>query len=519
MRVQYRQLRSQPTLIGIQVGLILLLTPAIIGHPPVYETLWSEPGAYFYGTQVSMANDGDVLEMARGTSGVVFLTVAYFVTFKMIASGQHLEGEAEAILSAAHPRTVAVADMLTLIAYSVRILGPPILIGAVSFGTGAGTLRPTITVIAACALLVVTAVPLVYTSILAFRLIANTVLQTDLKRSFVLIPFVILMFVIFLRFRESVSLLATLPISWYADIALLGYIEGASASNAILALCFVPGIVGSSILLGGRIGEHLWLTAGVQQPTPNRPSRNRLRGARQLERILPRPVVAAVVTNWMRIGRHPRVFLYGGLLLVLTGSAGITAMQEFPDSAPLIVAIYGAAAVGVGVTLNPLGNEGRTLKATLTTRRGGKILLTGYVLSIAIPGGLLVCLATLGTALLTELSVLTRAVLAALGLALGFLSPFISIGIGTALPKFDGPDPTGSTTGEIPRLEAVLVFLLSMIGIGLPAAFGLYDANASGEPSYMLLAGPIATVLLGSAIGWLSFRYSIAAIERLELST
>ncbi|MFC4544004.1 hypothetical protein ACFO5R_18915 [Halosolutus amylolyticus] len=485
----------------------------------MYETLWSEPGAYSYGTRLSTASDREVLETVRGMAGVVFLITTYFVTFKMISNGEHLERESEAILSAATPRTLAVSDMLTLTAYSIRLLGAPVLIGAVSFGLGSGSVFPMIAVIAASSILVLTVVALVYPSILAARLLTDTVLQTRRKRSFVTVPLVLLMFVMFLEFRQSISLLSTMPIGWYADIALLAHLDEASITNALLALFSGPVAAGLSLLVVGRIGNRLWLTDRVQRSDPTLSNRRRFRGARGLERIISCPVFAAVLMNWMRISRQPRVFLYGGLVVVLTGGAGITAVREFPASAPLIVAIYGAVAVGVGATLNPLGNEGPALTAALTTRRGGEILLTGYALSAAIPGGLLVGIATLGTAVTVGTSLLTQSLLTVLGGVLGFLSPFISIGIGTALPKFSGTDPTDSAAVEIPRLEAVLVFLFSLVVIGVPAAFGLYDAGTRGELSFALLAGPIATVLLGSAIGWASFRYGVAAIGDLEITS
>lgn len=519
MRRQYRQQKLQPTLIVIQAGLILLIAPAIIGHPPVPEPLWSAAGAYLYGTQLSAGDGGQTLEGARGIAGLVFLVTVYFVTVRIVSNGHHLEEESEAILSAASPRTVAVSDMLTLAASSVRVLGPLILIGAVSFGLGAGTVSPTITAIVASAVLVLTVVALVYPTVLAVYLLMDVVVGRTYNRSFVTVPAVLLMMMVFLEFRRSISLLATLPLSWYADLALLGHIEAASTANAALALFFVPLAVGASVLVVGRLGEELWLREQARRNDPKRPTRNRFRGGRRLERIIPRPVFAAALMNWLRISRHPRVFLYGGLLLVLTGSAGITAMREFPESAPLLVAVYGATTVGAGATLNPLGNEGRALKGVLTTHRGGKMLLTGYALAVAVPGGVIVGLAAFGVAMMTDLSAGTRAVFGLLGLVLGFLSPFVSLGIGMALPKFDGTEPTGSTTGEIPRLEAVLIFLLAMVVLAVPAAFSLYDADVSGELSSVLLAGPIATVLLGVTVGWFSFRYAVAAIAGLELSS
>lgn len=519
LRRQYRQLKSEPTTVGIQLGLILLVAPVIVGTPPVPEMLWSEPGAYFYGTQLSAADSGETLEVARGMAGLVFLVTAYFVTFRMISNGRHLEEESQAILAAASPRTVAVSDMLTLIAYGTRVLGPLLLIGAASFGMGAGTFRPALTILFASTILVLMAVVSVYSTILALYLLTDTVVERTYNRSLVTVPAVLVMLTIFFEFRRSLSVLASLPIGWYADLALLGQIDGVSTVYAVLSLLSAPLIIGASVLAAGSFGEKLWLTETVRRNDSNRSKRNRLRGARRLERIVPRPVFAAVVMNWLRIRRQPRVFLYGGLLIVLTGSAGITAMRQYPESTPLLVAIYGAAAAGVGATLNPLGNEGHTLNAALTTPRGGKLLLIGYALAAAVPGGILVGLATFGTAMMTDLGTVTRVILGTLGLVLGFLSPFVSLGIGMALPKFVGVEPTGTTIGEIPRLEAVLVFLCSMVVIAIPAAFSLYDADTGGELSATLLAGPIATVLLGSAAGWLSFRYSVETIENLELSS
>ncbi|WP_137288983.1 hypothetical protein [Natronorubrum halophilum] len=522
---QYRQLRAKPLLAAFQVLPLLIIIPAVVGRLPLpgYEGIWSAPGAYVYGTRFASGHEATVLELGRGAAGVLFLLVTYLVLLPKAMGNGGLTDEIDDHLAVVPTTTLAIAELLTYLAFGWRIVGPILLAAAIVFGAGAGTALTTVTIAFAGCVLFVTAAAAAYPIALALQLAFTHVTLLRENKLIVGGPLVIGMFAVFVSLRQSIDLLGGVPIGWYADLALISA-TAASPVRATVALIALPATVAASVSIAPRLGERLWL-ADEPSPAPSESAeRNRSPVDELLGRVLSRPVAAVVRVTWRRLRREPRVLLFGGLLIVLTASAGLSVANRFPNGIPIIVAIYGAATVGVGVTLNPLGSEGRALGGTLTTPRGGQHVLTGYALSAAIPGCLLVGLASVAAGSLTELEPLTRAGLSVFGALFGAMAPVLSLGIGVALPQFDGIDSANNTGMQTPRLEAVFAFTTVIVALGLPAIVGLYGAPslATGSalsPRVVAIAGPVTSLTLLAGASWFSYQYALTAVREREFAT
>lgn len=521
---QYRKLRAKPMLAAFQVLPLLIIVPAVVGRLPFpgYEAFWSEPGAYVYGTRFASGHETTVLELGRGAAGVLFLLVIYLVLLPKAMGNGAMNGETDDHLVAVPATTLTTAELLTYLAFSWRTAGLILLAAAVAFGAGSGAVLTTVMIVFAGGALFVTAVAVAYPIALTLQLAFVRVAVLREHKLIVGGPLVVGMFAVFVSLRESVELLRAVPIGWYADLALIST-PAASPVRATVALIAMPVAFIASASISPRIGERLWLADEPSQLPSDPTERSQSPVDGLLRRVLSRPVAAVVRVTWRRLRREPRALLFGGLLIVLTASAGGSVATRFPDGIPLIVAIYGAATVGVGVTLNPLGSEGRALRGTLTSPHGGRHVLTGYALSAAIPGCILVGLATAVAGSMTELELLTRAGLVVFGALLGAIAPVLALGIGVALPQFDGIDPTSTAGMQTPRLEAVFVFSAAIIVLGLPAIVGLHGAPSIASvvdvpPRVVAIAGPVTSLILLSGAGWLSYRYALTTIRERDLA-
>lgn len=531
---QHRRLRSQPILYLFQFVPVLFGLVGVVGRLPIpgYSRFWSAPGAFVYGTRFAAGEPFPALSTARGFAGLLFVLLVYIVLLQEAGGDSPTVGDVDHLLLTVPPRTIAVGNLLAYGLFNGPLVGAILLAGSVAFGVGAGSAFATACLLLASVPLLATAVSVAYVVALAAQL---AFLRFERLRENKLLlggPLVAAVAGLFVRFRTSTELLSTLPLGWFADVGFALLTPDASPTNAAAAVLASAGLVGASVVVAARLGERLWL---ADDPVPPAQSahldgvvgdstaerRERTGVDRLLSRVASRSAAAAIRVTWLRVLRRPRALLFTAALLGITSSVGFAVGDLFPDAVPLVVALYGAATVGVGVTLNPLGNEGPALPVTLTTPAGGRNVLVGYALSAALPGGVLVGLATLLAGAATTLDSRVQLGLAGLGGVLGVAAAFVSLGIGVALPQFDGVSPTGGGGLQTPRLEAVTVLVLTIVALGMPALAGLYGATGVaalvGVPSVAVVAGGVVTTALAAALAaWLSYRRALSAVAGYE---
>lgn len=518
---KYRRIIDNPTLLLLFLVPIVLLTPAVVGRVPGYEFLWSEPGAYAYGELLSRGVHDEVVPTARGVSGIVVLTAAYLVILPEINGNGHLGERIEGLLLATTPRTVALAGTLTHFLFAGRILGVLGVVAVSAFTAGAAVPALAVSGVAALTLAVATGVAVAYPFVLAMKLAFLRMELFHRNRALIGGPAVLTMFVLFLWFREALSTLANTPLGWYADLALLPGAATVSAGRAASVVLIAPPLVALSVVITERIGNAVW--RGDLPPTPERSASRGGPVTAGLRAVFSRPTAAVAHVIWKRTRRNPGVLIFSGLLAIVTVTSVIGIATTEPDALPTIVAVYTAATLGVGVTLNPLGNEGRALTALMTTPRGPRTLVDGYVLSGSLPGLLLGGTATAAAAAWIGHSSVAVVALGGVGAIIGGSAPATAVGLGVAFPKVEGATLTRAAGTYPPRLAVVLPFVATVVTLGVPAlvaatATETVATTVSLSERVVLTGGYLVTCVGAVATAVLVVRFSLSRLRRFDPS-
>lgn len=519
---QYRSTLEQPWLAFLQVFAVLFGSILVVGRLPLpgYAAVWNRPGAYEFGRRVAVEGTA-VAGTVRGFAGVVFVVLVFLTVLKEATDGA-LDTNADAVLLATDARTVAVGEIAWSTAFAGWQFGVPLLAAALAFGAGARSVAGAVGVAVAGGLLVATAVPVGYATALGLRLAFQALPALRENKLVLGAPLAVGYFALFLRARQSVAALSTIPLGWFGDLGLVG-VPGAGADpmQAAAVLLAAPLAVVGLALGAGRIGEASWYG--------DRPREEEVAGDRvpaALDRVLTgvsdRPAAAVARSVWIRLGREPKVLLFAGLPIALTATFGAEVVGRRPEALPVVVAAYVAAAVGMGATLNPLGNLGAGLPVALTTPGGARAVVRGYVLSAAIPGvPLVVGLATLaGVAVGLDPGGILAAALVGAALTVG--AAVVSMWIGVLLPNYESLRATSESGVRPPRLWATTAFLLAMVLLGLPALIGvgwgpvLAEGAALPAPAFVV-AGAGTTLLATAAVGAVAYRRTLSAIEEYRI--
>jgi hypothetical protein len=171
--------------------------------------------------------------------------------------------------------------------------------------------------------------------------------------------------------------------------------------------------------------------------------------------------VATVVL--LRAYRAPLQLIYVVVplfLLVPTIEATVTT-GFVPDWLPWSMLLYGGWVAGAAFPLNLLGNQGATLPTVLTASIRGRQVVHGYVLAAVLVWTPLTAAAAIGTGQLAGRS--TRSLL-----SVGLAAPvavtagaILAAGFGTAFPRFQSIDLTGSTKALLPSKTAFALFSMA----------------------------------------------------------
>ena len=157
---------------------------------------------------------------------------------------------------------------------------------------------------------------------------------------------------------------------------------------------------------------------------------------------------------------------------------------------PVVVALGLAWLSGAAFALNPLGDEGPVLPATLLTGVGGRRFVRGLCLPGAVVGLPLATLGTAAGAVAAGYAPLEAVGLVLLAVVLTAGAVGVAPGVGTRFPRFEAV--TVGRTREVvpPALSAVVVY---SIAVGL----------AGGVAALCLLAPAIARALLAGLVAFL----------------
>ena len=515
------------------IGLLLLFpigfaVLSVVGTLPIpgYEQLLATPGAYVYGVEIGTEPARDVLEATRGFAGVLFLLATYATIMQEAQAGENVASHHELYLLTSTTATVALGEFLKRLLFTSVVFGPVVVAGALAFGAGLGDPTTSVFLLCSGAALLVTAVALAQLATALAKHALATVDTPGWTNRLVGAGLILAVSAVVYRFRRATAVLQDTPLGWYGDLGLLGAPLAGSvvASAAVLVVAPVAVLANLSVLT--QYGPRSWLDTYARDPdTEDATDRSRERVESRdsrvesmLERAVSRPVASTIANSWRRVSRTPESFLYVVAMLPVGIGPIASIYADSPTLVPAVAAIYASTLVALGITLNPIGNEGRALPLGLTTPDGCRTLVVGYALSALLPGVVLVPVTVLAACLLVGLSALQSAVLVLLGGTLVATSAFASVAIGAALPMYEGTRLASNGGLQTPRFEAIpVVFLVSLL-VALPVVVGVQSpasvpAALAVSDWVRLVASSVGSALLAAGAVLLSVRYAVSTVR------
>lgn len=504
-----------PTLIGVVY---------VVGRLPVsgYDRLWTEPGAYAYGRMVADGVDTSAATAARGLSGVLFVIVAYTVVMRSISAGETAAPVAPLYLTVVRAETAAAAELVHHAAVVGLGAAPVIGAGAGAYAVGTGDpVAGGLAVLAGGALVVgavAVASPLVTLVALAFMW--SPALR---RRRRALGGLAVVGFAAFAAMaRQTAAPIGRSPLGWYGDLAVTTTAPGAAPARAGAALVGTLVAIPVSVVVAGRVYRRLWFASKVSSETDTTDERSDTGAA--LDRfvsVVGRPAAGVAITVWRRLFRRPRALVYPVALAPIIFIAASTSASALSVPAPFLAAAYGATIVGTTHVLNPIGTEGVGLAVVATVPDGPGRLLRGYALSAALPGAVVVTavVAAVGAVGGTDPRVTALAV--GLGVVLSAATACLALGIGAALPSYEGPSPFDSEGAQSPTTGALTALLFLGPLLAAPALLTVRGVGGPGvEPAAIGLAavGVGATTLVATGASWLSLRAARGRLRRVDPS-
>jgi hypothetical protein len=266
------------------------------------------------------------------------------------------------------------------------------------------------------------------------------------------------------------------PTAWFADLLLLGSAAGGTPLRAALAVALVPAFGVASVLVTTRIANAHWFADPVLAGTEDDdadvdPNTDRhddgllLRLEDAIGGVVGRGTAAVTVLAWKRAARAPLKLLYVAypLLFAIGFIADIVQTGEVPAFAPAGALLFVAWAGAVVFTLNPLGDQGSALPATVLSRIGGRQFIGAHVLAgaiVTIPIGTAL-VAGLALAVPLEADALAAVVLGTPASIL--VGSLFAVGIGMLFPRYEAVNVTRSTKAVVPSLLAFLAYSLFLV--------------------------------------------------------
>ena len=334
------------------------------------------------------------------------------------------------------------------------------------------------------------------------------------------------------------------PTGWPADLMLAG--TGLLAPSPLLAAgtVAVVAVVGAAgAAAGTRVATAHWFSdpvlageseeeaAGEQDPGAVGTAGVALQ--RRLAAAVGRPTAALVLLAWRRAARAPLKLLYVvyPLFFAVGVFADIFQTGRIPGYLPYGTVLFVAWAAGVVFTLNPLGDQGAGLPATLLSRVDGRQFVRAHVVAslvVAVPLGTVL---TAAVALLSPLPATRTVLLVAATPVLIAVATVLSVGVGAAFPRFRAVNITRSMKTVVPSALAFALFSVHLVAT-VAAAVVVSDEGARGLGAALLtfvlpfgLGVDAETLSLAAAVllvvlvvtPALSYRYAVRRFDRYTL--
>ncbi len=522
-RIKFRRLlrvaRTKPWLGVVQAFTLVTGIGIVVGRVPVpiLESVLRDPGAYVYGQRLGAGEVAPVRRTVAGVAGIGVVFVALVTILQTYTAYANRKSTADAQLVAVSVETYAASQLLVFAGFVGAFVLPIVAAAGLALAVGAGDPTLFVTTLAAGVGVVVLGTAVGFVAGLSILRAFQTAPRIREHRLAVGGPLAVVYFALFVESRRAGDLLGGTPLGWYGDLALLpsgvGDPVGALAAVAVTGpLAVVAGAAGV------RIGSAVWL-ADPPKTDDAETGDGRSRVAALVRATCARPTAAVARANWLRLTRAPKALFFMAMPIVIVGSTSAELTRVIPGSVPMVVALYGGLAVGMGVTLNPLGNEGAVLPAAVLAPGGERHLVHGYALAMALPGVPVVAAATLIAGLFwTTLPLWVVLATVAVGAAVAVTGTVVSLAIGGVLPNYDGLDPTDSSATKMPKPRAAAVYAVSMSLLGAPAFAGLYAPTPGVSEAVAGAVGFGLTLVLCGVVGRVAYRRAVALFRTHEVT-
>jgi ABC-2 type transport system permease protein len=308
------------------------------------------------------------------------------------------------------------------------------------------------------------------------------------------------------------------PVAWFADLALLPAVPGASPIQASVVLVgsAVVGVLG--VLASVRVSERRWYDDGVDTHAEEGESAS----GGPLDSLLGRRTAWVARKSWLRARRAPVKLLFVAypLFVLVTPIQQSVEAGHVTTTLPATIALYGAWFTGALFTLNPLGDEGAVLPVTAITGVSGREFVGGLVTASTAVGLPLTLVVTTLLAVLSPLPPLAVVCTVVAAAVLPPLAATLAGGVGTEFPKYEATNVTRSREAVVPSLWAftgyTLVFLLTAgVATGVQAPLVADSlADALGTSTAAIRVGGLATgVLLAGVAAAIAARRAVRAFD------
>lgn len=535
----------------------LLAYVLVFGAMTVAGGYFAYRGGQAAGTDAFGLGPFVAIEAIRGLVGVFWVTLTVVYVVRGLGQRGTLP-QPEGVLTVVPTREALVGVLLAEYVYFLLWLLVPGASVGLGFALGTGTPWPVLTVPLGVAAAGATTVAVGYPVGLVVRHVV-TRFPFVARNKAALVVVVFLAYFLALTTGAVDRLMVALfdpmrasPVGWLADLMFLGApVVAASALRAGGAICLTVGLAALAVVGGTRIADRHWFsdpalagedesettgkrseTAGERTGTAGATSDSALE--RRLQSAFGRTTGSLVALAWRRALRSPLKLLYAMYPLLFATAIGADIVQtgDVPAYLPYGALLFVAWAAGVVFTLNPLGDQGAVLSATLLSRVDGRTFVRAHVLAslvVAVPLGVVV---TAVVAASSPLASRTAALLTAAVPVVMVLSSVVSMGVGMAFPRFEATSVTRSMETVLPSRLAFVLFTLYLFLTAAAVTVVLEplarDAGAAlltwvlpfglgVSPEALSLAATVAVVPLAGA-PLLAYRFAVRRFDRYTVS-
>lgn len=504
-------------------------------------------GALFLAQTYAIATDvGTALAAGDGlptwlvmATGVVWLFLAIFLAGDAFGTNGDLDHDGQYLTIRPAADVIGGLLLSAAVKFSAYTIGLG-LAGGAGLVVGTGSPLPLVGIAAAAVIIPATATAVGYPIGLALKGVVRR--SENLGRVATLLGVGIgLAYVTLSVTGELVSLIVQLhpvltspPLVWFGHLAFATTPSSGVPAAGVLALIGVtPLVVVGGTILSVPIARYAWLADQahtIDDGDTDLPTAPDSRLDALLGVIFRAPATRGVASTTLRRAvRSPFQFVFiappllAGILFVETAVTTGTV----PWYVPWFVVWYGAWAAGAVVPLNPLGNQGATLPALLTSPARGRHVVHGNVVAATFVAAPPTIAIALGAGYLAGSGLPVLAVLALASVAAVAGSAVLATGIGSVFPRFERLSLDGSRQAVPPSKRAYTIFSMTLSTVVLAVAVAA-DETARVLGSALLSqwlpfgfdvgVGTVVLlgwVIVGSAILSLPLAYRLA-VRRLD---